>query len=153
GPLDPLDPWIERLVERLPRVEDGGDGAPAWPSDELEARVLACGIGILLRDQSHPLLARWAERGKGLVRQLKAGASRLKLATFLAQYHLWHGDFERASLIVDALPGLDMSGLLPAEALVWLETLSAHARYAAQPARGQEALEAALQLVRRHGLR
>jgi LuxR family maltose regulon positive regulatory protein len=115
--------------------------------------VLACGVGILLRDQAHPLLAGWAERGATLVRQLKPGAARLKLATFLAQYHLWRGEFSRASLIVDALPGLEMTGLLPAEALVWLETLATHARYAVQHERGREAIDAALQLVRQHGLR
>ncbi len=147
GPLDRLDGWIAHLAERLP-----ANGTP-WPSPELEARVLACGVGILLRDQAHPLLAGWAERGATLVRQLKPGASRLKLATFLAQYHLWRGELSRASLIVDALPGLDMSGLLPGEALVWLETLATHARYAAEPARGREAIDTALQLVRQHGLR
>ncbi|HEX5684059.1 MAG TPA: BTAD domain-containing putative transcriptional regulator [Ideonella sp.] len=147
GPLEPLDGWIDQLASRLP------DRQGCWASQELEARVLACGVGILLRDQAHPLLAGWAERGATLVRQLKPGASRLKLATFLAQYHLWRGEFSRASLIVDALPGLDMSGLLPGEALVWLETLATHARYAAQPERGREAIDAALQLVRQHGLR
>lgn len=171
GSLEPLDGWIAELARRLP--ERG-----AWPSPELEARVLACGVGILLRDQAHPLLAGWAERGATLARQLKPGAARLKLATFLAQYHLWRGEFSRANLIVDALPGLDMGparppegahspsegpgrrpevapwgGLLPAEALVWLETLATHARYAVQHERGREAIDAALQLVRQHGLR
>lgn len=146
GSLEPLDGWIAELARRLPNRQ-------GWASQELEARVLACGVGILLRDQTHPLLAGWAERGATLARQLKPGASRLKLATFLAQYHLWRGEFSRASLIVDALPGLDMSGLLPGEALVWLETLATHARYAAQPERGQQAIDTALQLVRQHGLR
>jgi hypothetical protein len=59
GPLDSLDLWIERLVTRLPQGERGDGGARTWSSDELEARVLACGVGILLRDQSHPLLERW----------------------------------------------------------------------------------------------
>ncbi|MEK8032654.1 bacterial transcriptional activator domain-containing protein [Ideonella sp. DXS29W] len=146
GSLEPLDAWIAELERRLPA--EGG-----WASPELEARVLACGVGILLRDQTHPLLAAWARRGSALVRQLKPGASRLKLATFLAQYHLWRGEFSRASLIVEALPGLDMTGLLPGEALVWLETLATHARYAAEPERGQQAIDAALQIVRQHGLR
>jgi LuxR family transcriptional regulator, maltose regulon positive regulatory protein len=146
--LDPLDAWIARLGGLLP----ASDGPPAWASEELEARVLACGVGILLRNPSHPLLAHWAERGATLVRQLKPGAGRLKLATFLAQYHLWRGEFGRASLIVEALPGLDMRGLLPGEALVWLETLATYARYAAQPERGRQAIDSALQLVRKHGL-
>jgi LuxR family transcriptional regulator, maltose regulon positive regulatory protein len=146
GPLDPLDGWIAALQSSLP---DNG----AWPSAELEARVIACGVGILLRDQAHPLLAQWAQRGPALMRQLQPGAGRLKLATFLAQYHLWRGEFSLTAVIVDALPGLDMAGLLPAEALVWLETVANHARCAAEPARGQAAVEAALQLVRKHGLR
>jgi DNA-binding SARP family transcriptional activator len=145
GPLDPLDRWIAALHERLP-----ADGQ--WPSAELEARVIACGVGILLRDQSHPLLSRWATRGASLVRQLKPGAGRLKLATFLAQYHFWRGEFGRTGLIVDALPGLDMGGLLPGEALVWLQTLTNYANYAAQYERGRDAVQAALRLVRQHGL-
>ncbi len=144
--LDPLDRWIAALEERLP-----ADGA--WPSPDLEAHVLACGVGVLLRSPRHPLLARWAERGATLVRQVKPGPGRLKLATFLAQYHFWRGEFGRTALIVDQLPGLDIAGLLPAEALVWLETVANHARCAAQPERGREAIDKALRLLRQHGLK
>lgn len=145
GPLDPLDRWIAALAERLP-----ADGA--WPSPELEATVLACGVGIRLRDPSHPLLAAWAARGDPLLRQLPPGAPRLKLATFLAQHHLWRGEFGRTGLIVDAMPGLALQGLLPGDALVWLDTVANHARYTAQHQRAREAIEAALALVREHGL-
>ena len=146
GPLEPLDHWIAALCRCLP-----ADGR--WASIELEARVIACGVGILLRNPSHPLLPLWATRGASLVRQIKPGAGRLKLATFLAQYHLWRGEFGRTALIVDALPGLDMSGLLPGEALVWLETVANHARCAAQYDRGRDAVDQALALLNRHGLR
>lgn len=146
GALDPLDHWSAELERRLP-------AADAWPSIELEARIMACGVGILLRNPSHPLLAPWAARGAVLVRQVKPGAGRLKLATFLAQYHLWRGEFGRTALIVDALPGLDMAGLLPAEALVWLETVANFARLAAQYQRGREAIDQALRIVNEHGLR
>lgn len=144
--FDPLDGWIAELQKRLPAHGE-------WPSDELEARIIACGVGIILRDQSHPLLAAWAQRGAALVRRLKPGAGRLKLATFLVQYHLWRGEFGRTGLIVDALPGLDITGLLPGEAIVWLESVAAHARFSAQHERGIEAVEAALRLARSHGLR
>lgn len=146
GPLDALDPWIAALCERLP-------AADRWPSIELEARVMSCGVGILLRSPAHPLLAQWAERGAALVRQIRPGAGRLKLSTFLAQYHLWRGELGRTALIVDALPGLDMAGLLPGEMLVWLETVANHARFAAQYERGRDAIVQALQIVERHGLR
>lgn len=146
GPLDPLDHWIAALCQRLPPDD-------RWPSIELEARIIACGVGILLRNPSHPLLSLWAARGASLVRQVKPGTGRLKLATFLAQYHLWRGEFGRTALIVDALPGLDMSGLLPAEALVWLQTVANHARTTSQYERGHAAIEQALRLVEQHGLR
>jgi DNA-binding SARP family transcriptional activator len=146
GPLDPLDRWIAELCRRLPADQ-------AWPSIELEARIIACGIGIVLRNPAHPLLAQWAARGAVLVRQVKPGAGRLKLATFLAQYHLWRGEFGRTALVIDALPGLDMAGLLPGEALVWLETVANHARIAAQYERGRDAIEQALRIVRSHRLR
>jgi LuxR family transcriptional regulator, maltose regulon positive regulatory protein len=141
GPLEPLDGWIAALAERLPQT---------WPSAELEAHVMACGVGILLRAPQHPLLARWAERGAALMRQIKPGAGRLKLATFVAQYHFWRGEFSRTALIVDALPGLDVEGLLPGEALVWLETVANHARCAGEPRRGHAAIEQALRLLRQH---
>ena len=111
GPLDPLDHWTAELCRRLP-ADDG------WPSIELESRIIACGVGILLRSPAHPQLAQWAARGAVLVRLVKPSAGRLKLATFLAQYHLWRGEFERTALLIDTMPGLDMTGLLPAEALV-----------------------------------
>lgn len=146
GPLDSLDHWTAELCRRLP-ADDG------WPSIELEARIIACGVGILLRSPAHPQLAQWAARGAVLVRLVKPGAGRLKLATFLAQYHLWRGEFERTALLIDTMPGLDMTGLLPAEALVWLQTVANHARLAAQYDRGRDAIDQALRLVQQHGLR
>lgn len=145
GPLDPLDRWIAALAERLP-----ADGQ--WPSAEFEASILACGVGIRLRDPSHPLLAAWAARGDSLMRQLKPGPARVKLATFLAQHHLWRGELGRTGLIVDAMPGLALDGLLPGDALVWLNTVANYARYTAQHQRAREAIEAALDLVRAHAL-
>lgn len=145
GPLDPMDHWIEALVERLP-----ADGA--WPSDDVEASVMACGVGIRLRAPSHPLLAAWAVRGAVLIRRLAPGAGRIRLATFLAQYHLWRGEFGRTGLIVDAMPGLALQGLLPGEALVWLDAVANYARYTAQHQRAREAIDTALGLARQHGL-
>lgn len=149
GPLDPLDGWIARLQAQLP-----AEGA--WPAATLEAQVMACGLAIRLRSPQHPLLAAWADRGGVLVRQLPPGASRLKLATFLGQYHLWRGDFGRSALVVDTLPGLGpqalTAGLPPTELLAWLDTVANHARYTAQHARAREAVDAALALVQRHGL-
>lgn len=145
GPLDPLDGWIEALAARLPTEGE-------WPSDDVEATVMACGVGIRLRAPSHPLLAEWAMRGPSLMRRLKPGAGRLKLATFLAQYHLWRGEFGRCGLIIDAMPGLALSGLLPGEALMWLDAQANHARYTAQHERARKAIEAALHLVQQHQL-
>ena len=124
-----------------------------WPSDEVEATIIASGVAIRLRNPSHPLLAAWATRGASLMRRLKPGAGRLKLATFLAQYHLWRGEFARCGLIVDAMPGLALHGVLPGEALVWLDAVANYARYTAQHQRAREAIDAALLLVREHGLR
>lgn len=146
GPLDPLDHWIAALIERLP-----ADGH--WPSDALEAGIMACGLGIRLRSPSHPLLAAWAARAASLMRHLEPGAGRVKLATFLAHYHLWRGELGRTALIVDAMPGLALQDLLPGEALVWLDAVATYARHTAQHARAREAIDAALQLVREHGLR
>lgn len=143
--LQPLDAWVSELQRRLP-----ADGT--WSSAELQAQVMACGLAITLRDQAHPLLARWAEQGPALLRQLAPGAVRLKLATFLLQYHIWRGEFGQAGLIVDTLPGLAPDGLLPAEALVWHESVASHARFTGQHQRAADAIAAALELLQRHGL-
>jgi len=68
GSLEPLDGWIAELARCLPNRQ-------GWTSRELEARVPVFGVGILLRDQTHPLLAGWAERGATLARQLKPGVT------------------------------------------------------------------------------
>jgi DNA-binding SARP family transcriptional activator len=145
GALEPLDHWIAALQARLPAPD-------AWPSPELEARIIGCGVGIRLRAPAHPMLDAWAARGAVLVRQLAPGAARTKLATFLAQHHLWRGDLARAGVIIDAMPGLDVSALLPGEALVWLDTVATWARYTAQHERARDAVDAALELARRHAL-
>lgn len=143
--LQPLDAWVNDLQRRLP-----ADGT--WTSAELQAQVMACGLAITLRDQAHPLLARWAAQGPALLRQLAPGAVRLKLATFLLQYHIWRGEFGQTGLIVDMLPGVVPEGLLPAEALVWYESVASHARFTGQHDRAIEAIAAALELLQRHGL-
>jgi len=142
GPLDPLDEWMDRLEAALPP-----DGTP-WPGPELQARVLACGAAILLRDPARPLLERWAACGEALLRRLPPGAARLKLATFLAQHHLWRGECHKTGLIVDALPGLHLTGLLPHEAVMWHQTVASHARATGEFDRGLAAVDAALALTR-----
>lgn len=145
GPLAPMDDWVARLQARLPAPD-------AWPSPALAAQVMACGLAITLRDQRHPLLAHWAEAGMGLLRQLPSGAVRMKLATFLLQYRLWRGEMGHCHLILDALPGVETSVLLPTEALAWHQSVASVARFANQPARGRAALQAALALSAAHGL-
>jgi len=143
--LDPLDAWIATLQSLLPPDD-------AWPSPACEAQVMACSLGIVLRDPTHPLLHRWAMRGAVLVRQLAPGAVRVRLATALLQWHLWRGEFGATAMIVDALPGLDLGGLRPAEAIAWYESLATHARFTGEPQRGLHAVADALALAARHGL-
>jgi LuxR family transcriptional regulator, maltose regulon positive regulatory protein len=145
-PLQPMDDWIAELRRRLPANDQ-------WPSDELQAQVMACGLAIVLRDQGHALLAQWAAQGQALLRRLAAGAPRLKLATFLLQYHCWRGEFGQATVIVDALPGVTADGLLPAEALVWLESVANHGRFTARHEQARAAIDAALQLLTQHELK
>lgn len=145
GSLHAMDTWIARLQHRLP-----ADGE--WASRDLEAQVMACGLAITLRDQTHPLLQRWAARGAVLLRHIAPGAVRIKLATFLLQYHLWRGEFGRTSMIVDSLPGLDPAGVLPAEAIVWHESAATHARFTGQFDKGRQEVAAALALAQAHGL-
>ena len=146
GPLEPLDGWIAQLQAALPEPHT------AWPSPELQARIMACGAAVLLRDPTLPLLAGWAAQATPLLRQLPPGAARLKLATFLLQYHLWRGEFHKTGLVVDSMPGLDPAGLLPGEAIMWHESVASHARLTGQYGRGLAAVDAALALASAHGL-
>ncbi len=144
-PLQPMDAWISALQGRLARDD-------AWPSPEVQAQVMACGLAIALRNQTHALLVCWAAQGPALLRQLPAGGPRLKLATFLLQYHCWRGELGQASLIVDALPGLSHDGLLPGEAVVWYESVANHGRFSARHAQARQAIDAALHLLTQHDL-
>lgn len=147
--LQPLDPWIARLQALLP---EAADGTACWPSREVQAQVMACGLSITLRDQTHPLLQRWAPEATTLVRELPRGALRTRLATFVLQYHLWRGGFARAWALLEGLPGLDADELPPAEAMAWHESVATLARLAGEPARGRREIAAALALAHAEGL-
>jgi DNA-binding SARP family transcriptional activator len=147
--LQPLDPWIARLHSLLP---EGAAQEALWPSREVQAQVMACGLAITLRDQTHPLLARWAPQATTLVRELPRGALRTRLATFVLQYQLWRGGFANAWALLEALPGLDGSELPPAEAMAWHESVATLARLAGEPERGRREIAAALALAASEGL-
>lgn len=144
--LEPLDAWIDRLDRALRR------SVPPWPNADCGAEVMACGSGIVLRQPSHPRLAEWAAQAPRLLPQLAHGPSRIKYAAFVVQYHLWRGDFAASAVVVDALPGVDLSLLRPLEALLWLQSVAAHARFTAGFERGRAAVAEALALIERHGL-
>jgi LuxR family transcriptional regulator, maltose regulon positive regulatory protein len=144
--LEPLDGWIAHLERAL--AADGVAGLP----NECAAEVMACGCGILLRQPGHRLLAGWATQGPRLLTRLAPGPSRLKYAAFVVQYHLWRGEFAGCALILDVLPGIDLSLLRPPEALLWLHGVAAHARFTADIERGSVAVRQALDLIERHGL-
>jgi LuxR family maltose regulon positive regulatory protein len=138
--LEPLDRWIEVLAGALP--PDG-----SWPSLEVEVQVMACGIAILLRQQSHPLLERWAARGEVLLRKVPRGLHRLRLANFLVQHYIWRGNFGKTGAIVDAVQtSVSDSGLKPMEAVHWYQSIATYCRFVADHERGLEAVEAGLPL-------
>lgn len=141
--LEPLDGWIARL-ERAWSV--------AHVDGECAAEVMACGNGLRLRQPGHRLLAEWAAQGPSLLTRLAPGPSRLKYAAFIVQYHLWRGEFGACAVILDALPGVDLTVLRPPEALLWLHGVAAYARFTADAERGRAAVGAALDLIERHGL-
>lgn len=141
--LEPIDDWVQRLEAALGR---------AAPTGACLAEVMACGSGILLRQPGHHLLTEWAAQGPRLLTHLAPGPSRLKYAAFVVQHHLWRGEFAACALILDALPGVDLSVLRAPEALLWLHGVAAYARFTADAERGRRAVREALELIERHGL-
>jgi DNA-binding SARP family transcriptional activator len=144
--LEPLDAWIARLDAALQASD------PPWPNAECGAEVMACASAIRLRQPSHPRVAEWAALGPRLLPHMARVPSRIKYAAAVAHYHLWRGEFGAAAIVFDSLPGVDLSLLRPAEALVWLEGLAAFARFTAQFERGRAAVREALALVDRYRL-
>lgn len=141
--LEPIDGWVRRLEAVLDR---------AAPTGACLAEVMACGSGIRLRQPGHPLLAEWAALGPRMLTHLAPGPSRLKYAGFVVQHHLWRGALAACALILDALPGVDLSMLRAPEALLWLHGVAAYARFTADAERGRRAVRDALELIERHGL-
>ncbi|MFC4158435.1 bacterial transcriptional activator domain-containing protein [Chitinimonas lacunae] len=140
--LAPLDDWIATLLKCLPTDE-------GWLSPEVEVQVMACGIAVLLRDQSHPLLTRWAERGEILLRKLPRGLQRLRLANFLLQHYIWRGNFGKSGAIIDAVnSSVADGGLKPIEAIHWYQSVATYCRFVADHERGLAAVEAGLPLCR-----
>lgn len=144
--LEPLDAWIERLERVL-----GAEGLP-WQHAECAAELAACGSGVLLRQPEHSLAARWALEGPRMLARIGQGPSRLKYAAFVVQYHLWRGEFAACALILDALPGVDLSLLRPPEALLWLQGVAGYARATGDFERGRAAMREALALLDAHAL-
>lgn len=139
--LEPLDHWIATLLRLLPADDEG------WLSPEIEVQVMACGIAVLLRDQSHPLLTRWAERGEILLRKLPRGLQRLRLANFLLQHYIWRGNFGKSGAIIDAVnSSVADGGLKPIEAIHWYQSVATYCRFVADHERGLAAVEAGLPL-------
>ena len=144
--LEPLDAWITRLQSLLAREDR------PWPGVEVEIQVMACGISIILRDQAHPLLAAWVQRGELLMRKVPRGLHRLRLANFLVQYFIWHGNFAKAGAIIDAVrSSVADSGLKPIEAIHCYQSAATHARFVADHAPGLDAVAAGLALCDAEG--
>lgn len=91
-----FDPWIAQLEFLLARQR-------AFPSVEVEARVLAGGVGLLFRRPDHPLLTIWAERALTLIRSRQAKSHAAMLAHYAGFYHMWRGHTQALDAVLEAV--------------------------------------------------
>jgi ATP/maltotriose-dependent transcriptional regulator MalT/DNA-binding SARP family transcriptional activator len=106
------DPWIDEL-ERLLGLLGG------IPSQRVEIRVLAGGMGIALRRPDHPVLPVWAERAAALGARVRCPHTRAALTAFAGLVHVMRGDYRGLDILLEVLappsapssPDLDIARL------------------------------------------
>ncbi len=85
-------------------LKDILDENPLFPSAEIEACVIIGMFSALaLRQPHHPEIARWEEQAFNLLQKGSDPNLCLDVGMPLAVYHLWSGNFDRATIVLNML--------------------------------------------------
>jgi LuxR family transcriptional regulator, maltose regulon positive regulatory protein len=116
--LDAPVEWLEKRLER----------DPSFSSREIESRVVASMVGVILfRHAGHPRTRRWIERAAALVEahpDMRSGIT----PAYLIMYYLVVGDTEKAALLIKMLEPSVSSSSPPLLRIMWnlIQAMHAH---------------------------
>jgi DNA-binding SARP family transcriptional activator len=98
------------LDRHLQELEEIRRDFPGFPSAEIEARVASAVVAALaLRQPNHPEFEAWAERALRLAQDQTVVNMRIQSLFFLAYYHLYGGNREKALLAINQLRQMSQS--------------------------------------------
>ena len=98
------------LDRHLQELEEIRRDCPVFPSAEIEARVASTIVAALaLRQPNHPEFEAWAERALRLAQDQTVVNMRILSLFFLAYYHLYGGNREKALLAINQLRQMSQS--------------------------------------------
>src|SRR3990167_1310 len=120
--FSPLDGYISVFKELY---QEGH----VFSTPEVEFRVISCRfISMMLREQYHPEIGKWAGRTLSLLRECKDVNLRLTTGYYLAVHYMWIGDFTNAGVVMNAISeGIQTGTILPLERLLWETTKAMYA--------------------------
>ncbi len=120
--FSPLDRYIS-VFEEL--YQEG----TVFSTPEIEFRVVSCRFfGMMLREQYHPEIEKWAGRTLSLLRECKDANFRLISGYYLAVHYMWVGDFTNAGIVMNVInEGMQTGTILPLERLLWETTKAMYA--------------------------
>jgi ATP/maltotriose-dependent transcriptional regulator MalT len=98
------------LDRHLQELEEIRRDYPGFPSAEIEARVASAVVAALaLRQPNHPEFEAWAERALRLAQDQRVVNMRIQSLFFLAYYHLYGGNREKALFAINQLRQMSQS--------------------------------------------
>ncbi|MBV6518549.1 MAG: HTH-type transcriptional regulator MalT [Candidatus Brocadia fulgida] len=91
-------------------------------------RVISCRfISMMMREQYHPEIGKWAGRTLSLLRECKNMNLRLTAGYYLVAHYIWIGDFTNAGVVINTInEGIQPGTVFPLERLLWETTKSAY---------------------------
>lgn len=120
--FSPLDRYIS-VFEEL--YQEGH----VFSTPEVGFRVISCRfISMMMREQYHPEIGKWAGRTLSLLRECKDVNLRLATGYYLAVHYMWIGDFTNAGAVMNVInKGIQPGTVLSLERLLWETTKSMYA--------------------------
>lgn len=145
--FSPLDRWVVAIEDFLVEF-------PTFPSAEIEARVAAGMLNVLIWRQPYRAdLALWAERVWQITLNHPSPQLRIMLGSYLIVYYLWTGDFSRSTVLIDTLrPVVNLEENPPLMQQNWHAMEAMHAWYMADGSACVEAVAKGLKNAEESGV-